>query len=1059
MCAIFATADAETQISCRMACKVWPQSSNCGVLRRFGHAAWAYGAEIFAAIRAGKPIDVPAVDARFPHLRVFLEYRVMPPGFHPPWRTPAQREAVNRGAAALGRFARLDAAGQYREAVSAAVAAETAMVEGLGQNHPIVAIATNNVALGQWHAGDYAAAAATFRRALAAVAGPLGEEDPFLATLHDNLGTVLAAQGDAEAALAASQRSLALIELLFGPDAKELANVHNNIATAHYLRGDPRSALVSAHAALAQAERPAVGVPAAVLGHILGNLATIYAALGDVAGARRYHERDLRHTEATVGAEHPDFAHDLGNYATLLYRLGDLAQARALLERALGIYAASVGNRHPNYAEVLANLSAVRDAQGDAEAAKGLLEEAIRIRERALGPTHPDLGLSLNNLAGLLGRLGDKAGALVANQRALAIYERAYGSESAKLSVPLHNIGILQIARGEKAEGLQSLRRALALRERQNGKDDPDLAPHLEVLAVAEAFVSGADAWPRMHRAAALRRVAFWRAAEAADSDAQLLSRSALDDDAIAILLALGWRGGHDTALWAELLDRTGRAARAERQRRQQARAAASAGSAAAPVDLAASPTATCAVLRREGAAMIHWLRAEPLPLFPGLEQAQWRALVVRPQGQRCSVQRIDLAAAAAVDAAIERFRAAVAGVEEALRRKRLVAKAEADLSKAAAALHALVWAPLEPALAGATRGYLVPDRRLYEVPLGALPAADGRPPLRTMELAWLPVPAALAAPLHGQAAKAAQATSGALVVGQLDHGAAAGSPAQAQAAWQRCGKRCAKATYAGPAAAASVAARGGRRACGWGQLHWGPVGGEAADVAQTLGAAWRGQPVWLVQGDAGEERALAAAMPHRRVLHFGTHGFFAPAAGCAGRVEHQRAGLMAEAPPRRGLDPMQLSALVLSGANRVAPDAPSEADGALSAREIVGLDLGAVEVATLAACETGRGATVAGEGPQGLGKAFLVAGVREVLVSLWQVPEQATAQLMRSFYGRLPRRGEAGQAVRALIATQREAVAKAGENSAAALFSWGAFVPLTSAPVWSATPTAKSRR
>lgn len=143
----------------------------------------------------------------------------------------------------------------------------------------------------------------------------------------------------------------------------------------------------------------------------------------------------------------------------------------------------------------------------------------------------------------------------------------------------------------------------------------------------------------------------------------------------------------------------------------------------------------------------------------------------------------------------------------------------------------------------------------------------------------------------------------------------------------------------------------------------------------------------------------------------------------------------------------------MLSGANRVVPDAPIDADGALTTREIVALDLGAVEVATLAACETGRGASVAGEGPQGLGKAFLVAGVREVLVSLWQVPECATAELMRDFYARLPKRGEAGQAVRALIAAQRAAIAAAGTEPGAALFSWAAFVPLTASPVWSAAP------
>lgn len=79
---------------------------------------------------------------------------------------------------------------------------------------------------------------------------------------------------------------------------------------------------------------------------------------------------------------------------------------------------------------------------------------------------------------------------------------------------------------------------------------------------------------------------------------------------------------------------------------------------------------------------------------------------------------------------------------------------------------------------------------------------------------------------------------------------------------------------------------------------------------------------------------------------------------------------------------------------------APSTTDGRgfLSAMEISDMELPA-ELVVLSACNTGRGEWRAGEGVFHLGRAFRMAGVRSLVLSLWQVPDQATSQLMPRFY------------------------------------------------------------
>ena len=75
--------------------------------------------------------------------------------------------------------------------------------------------------------------------------------------------------------------------------------------------------------------------------------------------------------------------------------------------------------------------------------------------------------------------------------------------------------------------------------------------------------------------------------------------------------------------------------------------------------------------------------------------------------------------------------------------------------------------------------------------------------------------------------------------------------------------------------------------------------------------------------------------------------------------------------------------------------------DGFLTASEVEALRLDA-DLAVLSACKTGSGQYVTGEGVMGMSRAFLVAGSRSVLVSLWSVDSRATEELMVAFYRQL---------------------------------------------------------
>lgn len=127
---------------------------------------------------------------------------------------------------------------------------------------------------------------------------------------------------------------------------------------------------------------------------------------------------------------------------------------------------------------------------------------------------------------------------------------------------------------------------------------------------------------------------------------------------------------------------------------------------------------------------------------------------------------------------------------------------------------------------------------------------------------------------------------------------------------------------------------------------------------------------------DATRERLLSTNLADYKVVHLATHGFLDP-----------------ERP--------ELSSLVLSRYDR----SGKPIDESIRMHDIYSMKLNA-DLVVLSACQTGTGKEIKGEGVMGLNTAFLQAGARSVVSTLWQVEDNAANELMKEFYGRMVSEG-----------------------------------------------------
>jgi len=175
---------------------------------------------------------------------------------------------------------------------------------------------------------------------------------------------------------------------------------------------------------------------------------------------------------------------------------------------------------------------------------------------------------------------------------------------------------------------------------------------------------------------------------------------------------------------------------------------------------------------------------------------------------------------------------------------------------------------------------------------------------------------------------------------------------------------------------------------------------------AEDIKAVAQGRETLFIGPDATRELVTSGRLEPFRALHFATHGI-----------------LDSEHPEQSGLVLSQMDAK------------GNPIDGFLSLQDLYELRLQA-DLVVLSGCDTGLGRELRGEGLIGLTHGFLHAGASQVVASLWQVRDRASAELMQRFYSSMLRDG-----LRPAAALRAAQIGMLGQRTRRDPYFWAAFV------------------
>ncbi len=894
-----------------------------------------------------------------------------------------------------GYAQKLQAAGRYSEALKQAQLVLQLSRKLFGEQHRETAMSLDGLASVLRKMGDYGRSEQYFQQALQITRQMRQEQPSDYAAALQNLAGLYRETGRYRESEQYYLEAIEILNSMQPRDEEAVVSISGNLAILYENQGryaEAEPLLKAEYAWALKAARPD-GLEQRM--HISKDRQLLYLAdrMSSLGGLYLKMKRDRDAVELTAAAleikqiilhgDDPRLARELNNLGMIYSLQGRYQEAEPLLGQAVDSARKIYGNHHPELALYLDNLAMNFQRKEQYAKAEPLHLEAVAISTAVLGARHANTLSQRNNLAVtylMQNRLSE------AEQLLRRIVDDSKGGqqrpEHPELAARLGNLAEAVLMQGRYREGFQLQEQAIRIKER--ARDDlflllteqQKLQYVRDEMLVVRQHLSLAGNVLAQDPETAAKGLEVWLRWKGIVMEAQSRYLEALyrsDDPLVARALVKVAEVRRELA-GLRLVQPTARStenylARIDRLERQKEELEAELGrNSAAYARVSSSRTFGVAALRSllpKGTAYLDIALVEDWSFTPyQVRGMRYLAFVVSSADNR--VHLVDLGPADQLDRMIKEYRQRIAV------RADNRAGENTGIDTLGTALFQAIMGPLQRHLAGVSALLISPDGALHLLPFEVLRCPDQHYLIEHYAVSYIGSGRDLVR--FGRSRTSAGAAT---LFADPDydlqlpplHGADLSGDLPEQLA----------------------------------SVHFDRLPDTRVEADAVAGLLGKTMPVTRLVGQTAVESALFNQQKPR-ILHLATHGFFLQgteqahegARGLAAVQKHQAASSQ----DMKLLNPMVRSGIALAGVNRSL--ASGRDDGLVTAEKILGLSLLGTDLVTLSACETGVGDVRAGEGVFGLKRAFILAGARSVVLSLWSVPSRETTELMIAFYRQL---------------------------------------------------------
>jgi CHAT domain-containing protein len=795
------------------------------------------------------------------------------------------------------------------------------------------------------------------------------ENDAYAAALH-NLASYYYRTGDYANAEKNYLEAKDTWERIHGSKDHNYAVTVNDLGMMWRVRGDYEKA----EQFYLEAKAIWEGIPERedrVYAAVLNNLGAMYLGIGDYEKAEVYLFEAKNLWEKTNNIKHADYANALNNLGIVFADKGSYAEAEKYYLAARDVRSRTVGKKHPDYAQSLNNLGVLYesiDGPNNYTRAEKYYLDAQSIWEKTVGKEHPEYANTLDHLGTLYAAIGEYTKSEAGLLESKNIRERVLGVTHPDYAVSLNHLSFLyqDMMDYEKAKlykqmtvehGMNLINRNFSfLPEQQRSLYWDTIARDFEgsyslSWLHSDALINGLNYDNTLFvRGLLLRTTTAVRDVIYSSKDAELINQY----EQLSILrqqISLEQKKNDTNKEYIQRL---------ETQANDLDKALTQASGALR--DIKADMVLKWQDVRdhlKEDEAAVEFVSFQlydktwtgkifyaALVLYPGIEFPEWIPLCEEPDLQRMLETR----------------------------GSNTISKVNNIYNGNGYELYRMIWQPMDAKLKNIKTVYYSPAGLLNKISHTALPIDEWKNVLLTDKYNLYMVSSTREIVRRNTGKASASMPASAVVYGGLQYNL------DKTAAAEKTSDSSAR----------------GTRGTAWDELPF--TREEALRIHGYLEDKMITNTLF-VDSLGNEESFKNLNSGETDLIHLATHGFFLADIDrqSEDRKLVQRLGGGAKALE----NPLLYSGLILAGGNHAWTTETPEGieDGILTADEISRLNLTNARLVVLSACQTGLGEVKNSEGVFGLQRAFKLAGVETLIMSLWEVDDSATKNLMDAFY------------------------------------------------------------